>query len=121
MTVKISRPVAASHTSNVPVLPPVGESFAIRTECQAEGYVQVLPRVEGADFLTGRGIPYLHRLVTAPEASRRPSGLNATLETLLVCPLRMDIPATPSRPTPSQCCRSRAEASRRPSGLNATL
>ena len=55
------------------------------------------------------------------EASRLPSGLNATLMTSPVCPLRVRV----SCPVPAShtftVLSSLAEASRLPSGLNATL
>ena len=40
-----------------------------------------MPLQGGADRLAGRGVPQPHRLVPEAEASRLPSGENATLKT----------------------------------------
>ena len=67
-----------------------GEPLAVGAERHAVDSAGV--PLEGEGFLPGRGVPHLHRLVTAlAEASRLPSGLNATLLTEPVCPLRVRV------------------------------
>ena len=67
------------------------------------------------------GVPDLTVSSLLAEAMRRPSGLNATPYTVLVCPLSVSVsrPVTASQiltvPSPLP------DASRLPSGLNATL
>ena len=65
-----------------------GEALAVGAEGHAVTAAGV--PLEGEGLLAGRRVPDLHRLVrSSAEARRLPSGLNATLETGPVCPLRV--------------------------------
>ena len=109
LRVRISWPVAASQTFTVLSLLPRDDAFAVGAERHADDSVGV--PLEGEDFLARVGVPDLHRLVpAAAEAMRLPSGLNATLLTSCVCPLRerTSWPVSRPRPSPSRPrCRRR--------------
>ena len=62
LRVRVSWPVAASHTFTVLSPAGGGEPLAVGAERHARDRAGV--PLEGEDFLAGRGVPHLHRLVT---------------------------------------------------------
>ncbi|CAH0251588.1 hypothetical protein SRABI83_03135 [Arthrobacter sp. Bi83] len=116
-----ARPVAASHSRNVPSLPPErirrpsGPNATLVTTpvCPVIGS----PRARPVAASHSRNVPSL-----PPERIRRPSGPNTTLVTTPVCPVigsprARPVAASHSRNVPSLP----PERIRRPSGPNATL
>ena len=121
LSVRVSCPVAASHTFTVPSR--LAEASRLPSGLNATLVDTAGVPLEGEGFLPGRGVPHLHRPVPLAEASRLPSGLNATLLTSLGVPLEGE-GFLAGRGVPHLHLSGlihRAEASRLPSGLNATL
>ena len=80
LRVRTSWPVAASHTFTV--LSWLAEARRLPSGLNATLLTVAGVPLEGEEFLAGRRVPHLHRLVVdCAEAMRLPSGLNATLVT----------------------------------------
>ena len=82
--------MSASHTFTVLSCAAADDAFAVGAERHAADIACV--SLEGENFGALVRVPHLHRLVpTLPLTMRLPSGLNATLVTSAVCPLRASV------------------------------